>query len=80
MLRTAFAQRAVAAEREGASKEAIATLFGTRRERMGIFEGDTEEGAMEAGQGSGLISDIPPAADIVRRLMEGYHAAKRSLP
>ncbi|MCK5571264.1 MAG: nitronate monooxygenase [Bacteroidetes bacterium] len=33
-----------------------------------------------AGQRSGLVREILPAAEIVRRLMEQYHDAKRSMP
>jgi enoyl-[acyl-carrier protein] reductase II len=80
LIKTPFALRAVQAEREGAGKEQLLELLGAKRERSGIFEGDTDEGAIEAGQSSGLVREILPAAEIVRRLMEQYHEAKRSMP
>jgi enoyl-[acyl-carrier protein] reductase II len=80
MLKTPFAHRAVDAERRGATKEELEALLGKKREMRGIFEGDLEEGEMEAGQSSGLVKDLLPAAEVVRRMMEGYYAAKKRLP
>ena len=80
MLRNPFAARALAAERSGASKEELEALLGRKREMMGIFEGNTEEGELEAGQSSGLVRDVLPAGDVVRRMMEEYDAVKRHLP
>jgi enoyl-[acyl-carrier protein] reductase II len=72
MLRTPFAKRAVEAERRGATREELVELLGRKREMQGIFEGNAEEGEMEAGQGAGMIRDIPPAAEVVTRLMAEY--------
>jgi enoyl-[acyl-carrier protein] reductase II len=80
MIKTPFARKAVEAERNGASREELEALLGTHRERMGIFEGDVEEGEMEAGQSSGLVKEILPAAEVVRRMMEEYNGVKRRLP
>jgi enoyl-[acyl-carrier protein] reductase II len=80
MIRTPFALKALEAERRGSSKEELLALLGEKREKMGIFEGNLEEGEMEAGQSSGLVSDIPSAAEVVRRMMAEYYAAKGRLP
>jgi len=80
MVKTPFAAKAVEAERRGASREELLELLGRKRERAGIFEGDREEGMFEAGQSAGLVRDIPPASDIVRRMMEEYYAVKQRLP
>jgi enoyl-[acyl-carrier protein] reductase II len=69
MLRNPFAKRAQDAEARGASREDLVALLGTKRERAGIFEGDTVEGEMEAGQSAGLVQEILPAGEVVRRLM-----------
>jgi len=69
MIRTPFAQRAQDAEMKGANKEELTELLGSRREKLGIFEGNWEEGEFEAGQGSGLIHEILPAGVIVKSLM-----------
>jgi enoyl-[acyl-carrier protein] reductase II len=47
---------------------------------MGIFEGNVEEGELEAGQSSGLVKELLPAGEVVKRMMEQYHAVVRMLP
>ncbi|NOY05242.1 MAG: nitronate monooxygenase, partial [Chlorobi bacterium] len=80
MLKNPFALKAREAELAGATREEQAALLGSKRERKGIFEGDWEEGMFEAGQGVALIREILPAAEVVRRLVEEYALAVRSLP
>lgn len=80
MLKTPFARKVLQAERDGAGREELLRLLGEKRERMGIFEGNLEEGMIEAGQSSGLVHDVPPAGEVVRRMMEEYYAVKARLP
>lgn len=78
MVRNAWTDRVAEAEAAGASEEELRELLGSKRERLGIFEGDLEEGQVEAGQGSGLIHDIPTAGELVARLVDEYeHALTR---
>jgi enoyl-[acyl-carrier protein] reductase II len=79
MLKNDFALRAVKAEAEGWDEPQLGELLGKKRERAGIFEGDEVEGEMEAGQSSGLIKDILPVADVVKKLIQEYAAAKSLL-
>jgi len=62
--------------RQKASKEALQKLLGRARAKLGIFEGDLEEGELEIGQVAGLIHNILPAADIVKEIIEEYQEAK----
>lgn len=80
MIRTPFALKALQAERDGATREELETLLGKRREMMGIFEGNIEEGELEAGQSSGLVKEILPAGEVVRRMMEEYRAVVQRFP
>ena len=66
-------------ELEGASAEELLQLLGNGRAGKGMFEGDMEEGELEIGQISGLISKIKPAADIVREIVDEYNTAKREV-
>jgi len=75
MIRNAWTERVRQAEADGAGPDTLRELLGSKRERMGIFEGNRDEGQMEAGQGSGLIRDIPAAGELVVRLVEEYKAA-----
>ena len=72
MLRNIWTERIRAAEERGASVEEIRDLLGSKRERLGIFEGDLEEGQVEAGQGSGLIHDIPSVRELMERFVREY--------
>jgi enoyl-[acyl-carrier protein] reductase II len=80
MLKTPFTKRVQLAERKGADKAAMLALLGDKRERKGIFEGNLEEGMFEAGQSAGLVREILPAGEVVRRMMAEYHAVKGKMP
>jgi enoyl-[acyl-carrier protein] reductase II len=58
--------------RQGMTRERMLELHAKGRERKGIFEGNWEEGEMEMGQSSGLVKDVIPAAEVVRRMMKEY--------
>lgn len=75
LIKTPFAQRSVEAEALGSTKEQMAVLLGRKRERMGMFEGNLDEGEFEAGQSSGLVRDIVPAAQVVETMMQEYAEA-----
>ncbi len=75
MLRNAFAERYLAAEAASRSKEELEKLFKSSSLKLAAFEGNVDEGKVEVGQGVGLIRDLPPAADLVRRLAAECEAA-----
>jgi enoyl-[acyl-carrier protein] reductase II len=75
MIKNNFAERAVQAEKEGWNEKKLKELLASKRERLGIFEGDEIEGAMEAGQGVGLINDIPTVDVLFNRLLQEYKSA-----
>ena len=79
LLRTPFAMRAYEAEARGAGEEELRELLGRKREMMGMFEGNMEEGEFEAGQSSGLVREILPAAVVLKRLLAEYQAAVTGL-
>ena len=72
MIKNDFASRAMKADNEGWNETQLHELLGTKRERKGIFEGDLLEGELEAGQGVGLIKDIPTVKDLFDRLMTEF--------
>ncbi|MFH0882305.1 MAG: nitronate monooxygenase [bacterium] len=79
MIRNEWTARIAEAEARGASAEELRELLGSKRERRGIFEGDLAEGQVEAGQGVGLIRDIPTADQLVQRLVAEYEATVERL-
>ena len=76
LIRTPFALRAMEAEARGADKQELLELLGRKREMLGMFEGNVEEGEFEAGQSIALVRDVSPAADVVRGMMQEYEAAR----
>ena len=77
MLKNDFANLAVKAEEEGWDEKKLKELLGTKRERLGIFEGDEVEGEMEAGQGSGLVKEILSVKDLFKKLLNEISEAKQ---
>ena len=71
--------RTVEEAESGAGAEELSALIGRGRPRRGIFEGDLDEGELEIGQIAALIEDLPPAGEILRRLVAEYEAARGSL-
>lgn len=79
LIKNRFAMEAFGAERAGASPEQMRELLGSKRERRGIFEGDLDEGELEAGQSSGLVHEILPAAEVMQRLLTEFRATAANL-
>jgi len=79
MIKNDFASRAMKAENEGWNEAQLRELLSTKRERAGIFEGDLIEGELEAGQGVGLIDDIPTVKDLFKRLLQEFNIANENI-
>jgi enoyl-[acyl-carrier protein] reductase II len=57
------------AENEGWDESKLKELLGSKRERLGIFEGDEIEGELEAGQSSGLVKEILTVKELFQKLL-----------
>jgi len=75
LLRNAFREQVEALEAVGASREELAAMLGEGRARLGMLEGDLEEGELEIGQVAALIDDIPTVREVVEELLSGYDRA-----
>ncbi len=60
--------------------EALQTLLGRGRAKLGMFEGDLDEGELEIGQVCGLIHDIKPVSKIVDDIIHEFEIAKNNIP
>ena len=78
-LKNAFSERYNAAERSGATQAELDALFKSSSLKQAALEGDVEWGKVEAGQSAGLIDDILPAAEVVRRLIAEFEEARSRL-
>ena len=76
-LKNAFSAKYEAAERAGASREELEALFQEYSLKQAALRGDVEWGKVEAGQSAGLVHDILPAAEVMRRLVAELEQARR---
>lgn len=65
LLKNEFADAVAQAEAEGANSETLKVLLGRARAKLGMFEGDMEQGELEIGQVSAMLNEIKPAAQIL---------------
>lgn len=72
LLKNPFFQQVAQAYQQGASPEQLAELLGRGRAKLGMFEGNLNEGELEIGQVSALIHDIQPAAHIVDEIWNEF--------
>jgi enoyl-[acyl-carrier protein] reductase II len=79
LLKNSFFETVKAAEDDGADKEALIKLLGRARAKLGMFEGQLEEGELEIGQVSATIHEIKPAAEIVAEIWEEFEATRKML-
>jgi enoyl-[acyl-carrier protein] reductase II len=76
MLKNEFADKAVHAENEGWDRIRLKELLGSKRERLGIFEGNETEGELEAGQSSGLVYEILTVKELFAKLLNEISEVK----
>jgi enoyl-[acyl-carrier protein] reductase II len=77
MLKNDFAFRALKADSECWDESKLKELLGSKRERLGIFEGDEIEGELEAGQSSGLVKEILTVKELFQKLFNEISEAKQ---
>jgi enoyl-[acyl-carrier protein] reductase II len=78
-LRNAFSEKYKKAERAGASTQELEEIFKSSSLKAAALEGDVEWGKVEAGQSAGLVDEILPAAQVMRRLVAEAEEARRRL-
>jgi enoyl-[acyl-carrier protein] reductase II len=76
LIKNEFSSSVQKAESECADESTIKNLLGTKRERLGIFEGDVNNGMLEAGQGAGLIKEILPVKELIENLIKEFDQVK----
>lgn len=79
LIRNQFFQQVQEAENAGASAETLAGLLGRGRAKLGMFEGNLEQGELEIGQVSALIKEIKPAGAIVSEIWNEYNSALKAI-
>jgi enoyl-[acyl-carrier protein] reductase II len=72
LLKNKFFQQIQEAEARGAEAEELKEILGRARAKQGMYEGELDEGELEIGQVSALITDILPAGKIVKNLWQEF--------
>ena len=75
LVKNGFRYAVEKAEDNGASPEELRMLLGKGRAKKGMFEGDLEEGELEIGQVSSIISRRQSVAEVMSELIEAYRQA-----
>ncbi|MEQ9673411.1 MAG: nitronate monooxygenase [Roseovarius indicus] len=75
-----FTERMLELEGQGADIESRKDVFMAATLKMAAFDGDVEEGKLEAGQSTGLVDRVMPAAEVVEEIASDYVRALQELP
>lgn len=75
LLKNAFYQQVQEAEARGADELELKRILGRARAKLGMYEGNLEEGELEIGQVSALVKDIRPAKEIVAEIWDEFSQA-----
>ena len=69
------------AENRGASSEELLEIIGTGKSRLGIFDGDLDNGELEIGQVASLLKGRPveTVKQVIDEMMSQYNQAKQQL-
>ncbi len=79
LIKNRFYHKIKEAEDAGASSEDLQLILGRGRAKLGIFEGNLEEGELEIGQVSAYIKDIKAAEEILQEIWVEYVACRKEL-
>jgi enoyl-[acyl-carrier protein] reductase II len=79
LIKNGFFNEVNIAEQAGATPELLQKLLGKRRAKLGMFEGDLEEGELEIGQVAASVKQIQPAAEIISDVWREFLDMKRTL-
>ncbi len=79
LLKNEFADAVAQAEAEGANMAQLVELLGRARAKLGMFEGDMEQGELEIGQVSAMLGEIKPASKILSEIWEEFLEEREAL-
>ncbi|SDC42203.1 NAD(P)H-dependent flavin oxidoreductase [Pedobacter soli] len=79
LLKNEFADAISIAEAEGADRGRLMELLGRARARLGMFEGDLENGELEIGQVSAMLKEIRPAKVILEEIWSDFKSAVQKI-
>jgi len=79
LLRNKFFDEISTVQSSGAGTAELSKLLGKGRARLGMFEGDIDDGELEIGQVSAMINEIQPAAQVINEIVSEFLEIKNKL-
>lgn len=79
LMKNEFFRQVEKAEADGASRTELMTLLGNGRAKLGMFDGNMEEGELEIGQIASAIHEIKPAAQILQEIWNEFISEKERI-
>jgi len=79
VIKNQFSNSAAQLESSGASNKDLLHLLDKKREKLGIFEGDLENGMIEAGQSVGQIDKILTVNELFMKLITEFNNSFQNL-
>lgn len=79
LMRNKFFEQVQEAQSRGANAEELRQLLGKGRAKLGMFEGNLDEGELEIGQVSATISQIKSVARVMDEIISEYRTVKASM-
>lgn len=79
LLLNTFAKEALRMEAQGATKEELEVFLGKGRARLGMREGELEQGELEIGQVIGSIEGLSSATELINEIKLNYEKIKDEL-
>ncbi len=78
LLKNPFYEQVQVAENRGAEAESLKAILGRGRAKKGIFEGNLNDGELELGQVSSMVTAILPAGEIIKQIYSEFEMSGRS--
>jgi enoyl-[acyl-carrier protein] reductase II len=79
MMKNKFYQEILDLYENNPTKEQLLKKLGRARAKLGMFEGDLDEGELEIGQASSQINEILSALEIVNHIMDEFISLKSKI-
>jgi enoyl-[acyl-carrier protein] reductase II len=79
MIKNKLFERIHEAQQRGAGIDELRQILGKGRSKLGIFEGNLDEGELEIGQVSAMIDSVKPVSEIIKEIISEFNEINRNL-
>ncbi len=79
LIKNDFCNQVITKEIEGADKEQLSELLGRGRAKLGMYDGDLQNGELEIGQIASIIDNVKSASDIINDIILEFKVAQQQI-